>query len=112
MIRAVDALSTPLAHQPVADGLSVTPGVTTGSAPLEGLEGVTVGVWEHSAGTSTDIEEAEVFVAISGRGRVTCEQGGVIELSAGVVGVLDRGARTTWEVTEPLRKVWISRLSN
>jgi hypothetical protein len=50
-----------------------------------------------------------MFVVISGRGRVTCEQGGVIDLSPGVVGILQEGARTRWEITEPLRKVWITR---
>jgi uncharacterized cupin superfamily protein len=29
-------------------------------------------------------------------------------LAPGVVGLLPMGAQTTWTVTEPLRKVWIT----
>jgi len=47
-------------------------------------------------------------VVISGRGRISDDEGNVIELAPGVVGVLSAGARTTWEITEPIRKVWIT----
>jgi uncharacterized cupin superfamily protein len=59
-------------------------------------------------GTSTATEIAEVFVVIAGRGRITDSEGAIIELAPGVVGVLPAGARTTWEITEPIRKVWIT----
>lgn len=66
-----------------------------------------VGVWEHEVGVSTDVEVDEVFVVLSGRGRIVLEDGTELPLAPGTVGVLDAGERTTWEITEPLRKVWI-----
>ncbi len=67
-----------------------------------------VGVWEHSVGTSADIEVEEIFVVITGRGSVTCDRGGEITLEPGTIGLLPSGAKTIWNVTEPLRKVWIT----
>jgi uncharacterized cupin superfamily protein len=109
MIRSVDAAGLQLTHEPLSSECVVTPGVTTALNPLGESAGLEVGVWEHGAGVSVDTEVDEVFVVISGRGRVTCDQGGVIELAPGVVGFLTAGARTRWEITEPLRKVWITR---
>jgi uncharacterized cupin superfamily protein len=86
----------------------VTSGVSTALSRLGESSGLEVGVWEHSAGVSVDTEVDEVFVVISGRGRVTCDKGGVMELAPGVVGFLEAGSRTTWEITEPLRKVWVT----
>ena len=81
--------------------------IATGVAMLAATEDLEVGVWEHPAGTSTDVETDEIFVVLSGRGRVTCDDGTVLELSQGTVGVLAAGTATTWEVDEPLRKVWV-----
>ena len=74
---------------------------------LAATEALEVGVWEHAVGTSTDVEMDEVFVVLSGRGRVTLDDGRVLELSPGVVGVLAAGTATTWQIDEPLRKVWV-----
>lgn len=82
--------------------------VTTAVAAVATEGDMEIGVWEHSVGTSTDVEVEEVFVVISGAGTVTCDQGGRIDLAPGVVGMLPSGARTTWTITEPLRKVWIT----
>ena len=106
----VHALDVPLS--PLPPTMGQTSGVSTGAVTMAPFEGMAVGVWEHSAGVSTDVEVSEIFVVISGRGRVTCEQGGVIDLAPGVVGRLQAGARTQWEITEPLRKVWMSRLGD
>ncbi len=109
VITSVDARTLSLEHSVLPAELAVTEGATTGAARLPSIDGIDVGVWEHSSGVSTDTEACEMFVVISGRGRVTCEQGGVIDLAPGVVGILQEGARTRWEITEPLRKVWITR---
>lgn len=107
MIRSFDAVA-------VSDLFERTDGqVTTGVKELDhvGHEDsgqLDIGVWDHSVGESTDVEVDEVFVVISGRGSVTCDQGGKIELTPGTVGVLPAGAKTTWTVTEPLRKVWVT----
>lgn len=81
--------------------------VRTGSHVLARTDAYEVGVWVHEAGRSTDVETDEVFVVISGRGRVLLEDGTELALAPGTVGVLYAGTRTTWEIDEPLRKVWI-----
>lgn len=91
---------------------AVTAGVKTAMAEVVSDAGFEVGVWEHSAGTSTDSFDDEIFVVIEGRGTVTDQDGNVIELAPGVVGVLHPDDQTTWVVTEPLRKVWIVRSSD
>ena len=110
VISSVDTRVLDVPLSPVHADLGQTPGVSAGAVPLASFAGMAVGVWEHSAGVSTDVEASEMFVVVSGRGRVTCEQGGVIDLAPGVVGTLEAGSRTRWEITEALRKVWISRL--
>lgn len=112
VISAVDAQALHVPLRPLPSDLSETVGVRTGAVHLAPFEGMAVGVWEHSAGVSTDVEVSEMFVVISGRGRLTCDQGGAIDLVPGVVCTLLAGASTRWEIVEPLRKVWISRLGD
>jgi uncharacterized cupin superfamily protein len=108
MIRAVGTDAIALTHQALDPELVVDGSVTTAVSVLGTQGDMEVGVWEHSVGTSSDTEVEEVFVVLAGRGQVTCTDGGVIDLAPGVVGFLPAGARTTWTVTEPLRKVWIT----
>jgi uncharacterized cupin superfamily protein len=111
VIRSFDAAQAPLSHTEL-DAVRDPSGAVTTAVRALGVEGdMEVGIWEHSVGTSTDVEIEEIFVVLAGRGRVTCDQGGVIDLAPGVVGLLPAGARTTWEITEPLRKVWIVQTS-
>jgi uncharacterized protein len=86
-----------------AEGESAATGVADG---LSGA-GLESGVWVHEVGTSTGDFGDEMFVVLSGRGVVTCQNGGRIDLAPGVVGVLHAGDITSWEITETLRKVWI-----
>ncbi len=79
------------------------------AAALLEVPGLEVGIWEHTAGTSTDIETDEVFVVLGGRATVTVEDGPTLELRPGSIGFLDAGARTTWTVHETLRKVYVLR---
>ncbi len=69
--------------------------------------GLEAGVWVHQVGGSVGDFGDEMFVVLSGRGTVTCQNGGRIDLAPGVVGLLTAGDITTWDITEPLRKVWI-----
>ena len=86
------------------DGASAALG-TASRALLEGdLE---VGLWEAGPGTDTDVEADEVFVVLSGAGTVTFEDGSAITLLPGVLVQLRAGDRTTWEVTERLRKLYV-----
>ena len=75
---------------------------------LDTLDGVEVGVWSMEPGTERDTESDEVFVIIAGRGAVTFEDGEVVELRPGVAVRLRAGERTTWTVTEALRKVYVT----
>jgi hypothetical protein len=64
------------------------------------------GIWEITAGASTDVEAAEVFLVVSGRATVEIEGGPALELAAGVVGSFAGGERTVWRVRETLRKLY------
>ncbi|MEO7127222.1 MAG: cupin domain-containing protein [Nakamurella sp.] len=70
----------------------------------------TIGVWEHTAGVSTDVEVDEVFVVLAGSGSLAFE-GPVlpsIDLRPGTIVRLTAGMRTVWTITETLRKVYIA----
>ena len=67
-----------------------------------------VGTWEMAPGTDHDTEVDEVFVVLTGRGTVTFEDGEVVELAPGTAVRLRAGERTTWVVTETLRKVYVA----
>ena len=69
-----------------------------------------VGVWEHSPGVSTDVEADEVFVVLAGSGVLSFDAPALppVTLAAGVIVRLTEGMRTTWTVTETLRKVYIA----
>lgn len=101
------------------DELILDPGQLDPASVLEGTPAVTEatlwtsedgriirGVWQITKGTVTDVEADELFVVVSGRATVEVEGGATLELAPGVMGVLARGARTTWTVHEPLRKVF------
>ncbi|MEX0988959.1 MAG: cupin domain-containing protein [Actinomycetota bacterium] len=64
------------------------------------------GVWECTPAVVADAEQDELFVMLQGRATVDVEGGPTLELEPGVVGVLERGARTRWPVQETIRKVF------
>lgn len=64
------------------------------------------GVWEITEGVVTDVEQDELFVVVSGRATIEVDGGPTMEVGPGDLGVLAKGARTTWTVHEPLRKVF------
>ena len=84
-----------------------------GGRPTSGVweapvPGVACGLWEHSAGVSTDVEVHEVFVVLSGCARIEVEGGSDLHVGPGDVVELAAGARTVWIVSEPLRKFWVA----
>lgn len=97
-----DVVSVPIPHEPGADG---EPG--SGTRVLGTLGDVEVGVWEIAPGTAHDTEADEVFVVLSGRGEVRFADGASVPLGPGAVVRLHEGERTTWIVTETLRKVYV-----
>lgn len=108
MIRSFQARDVAVEHRLLDPAKNVSGDVTTAVSAQANEGDMEVGVWEHSVGTSTDVEVEEVFVVLEGAGTVTCDDGGRIDLAPGVVGLLPMGAKTTWTITEPLRKVWIT----
>lgn len=104
----VHALTLELVHQPVdpAEVLSGSP--TTGLAELTTVGESEVGVWEISPGTVTAVEEAEIFVVLSGHATLRRGDGSSVVLMAGSVGRLDEGEETTWTVYDTLRKVYVA----
>lgn len=101
-----DAKTMQVEHELLDASKNVSGSVTTGATELGETHKLTSGIWEHSAGISTDVEDDEVFVILSGKGRIYVD-GEVLELYAGVVGTLYAGASTRWEIDEPIRKVYI-----
>jgi uncharacterized protein len=64
------------------------------------------GIWRITEGTVTDVEEDEVFVVLEGSATIEVQGGPTVRVGPGDVCLLRRGARTTWTVHEPLRKVF------
>ncbi len=108
MIRSFEARSVALEHSPLDPAKNVSGDVTIAVSAQASEGDMEVGVWEHSVGVSTDVEVEEVFVVLEGEGTVVDDDGGRIDLAPGVVGLLPMGAKTTWTITKPLRKVWIT----
>lgn len=102
-----DALGAPLTpgHLQPSDVVAGDP--STAALDLLSTQGVDIGLWELTPGTVTDVEVDEVFVVLSGKGQVRFDDGDVIELAPGAIIRLRAGERTTWTITETLRKVYI-----
>ncbi len=82
---------------------------TASRALVDGMTGATgeVGLWEAGPGTDTDVEADEVFLVLTGEGTVTFEDGSTVDLRPGTLVRLVAGDRTTWEVRERLRKLYV-----
>ena len=67
-------------------------------------------MWEHTCGTSTDIEADEVFVVLSGSATLSFSDSSLapVALSAGSVVQLTAGMQTVWTVRETLRKIYVA----
>ena len=106
--RAIDAQRLELDVNPLPAAQVVDGSPCTGSVELGALGGCAVGVWQITPGVSTDVEADELFVVLSGRAVVEFDDGSAaLHLQAGSVARLRGGSRTTWTVSETLRKVYI-----
>ena len=84
---------------------------TTAFAQLGTIAGADYGLWEMSAGTMRDVEDEEVFIVISGAGRIEFDEPALppVELAPGSLVRLENGMKTRWYVDEaPLRKLFIA----
>jgi hypothetical protein len=99
-----------LEHAPVSPEQTLEGAPTGGEVALGEVAGVEIGVWECTAGTSTDIEVDEVSVVIAGRARIDFVSPALpsIEVTPGGVFGLEAGMKTVWTVTETLRKIYVA----
>lgn len=105
----VDASELALEHSPVPADQLVEGAPTASAVALGTFAGQEVGVWEHTPGTSTDVEADELFIVLSGRATVHfVDEERTVHLGPGSVMQLFAGQRTEWTVTETLRKVYVA----
>ena len=108
MITIVNAATAEVPTEPLAEEHVMAGRPATGVADLPAPPGLEVGIWEHTPGTSTDVEVDEVFVVIAGRATVSYEGAPPVEIGPGDVVTLAEGTATTWIVHETLRKVYVT----
>lgn len=106
-VLTADALTAALQVDALDPSDVVAGSPTISSAELGSLGGLEIGLWEITDGTVTDTEADEVFVVLTGRGTVTFEDDSVVPLGPGSVVRLRAGERTTWTITETLRKIYL-----
>ncbi|MDF2560058.1 MAG: hypothetical protein K0R99_1504 [Microbacterium sp.] len=106
----VDAGALALTHEPLPADEVLAGAPTTAVHELATIGAVEIGVWEMTPGTATDTEADEVFVVLSGRATISFASCGLpdLEIGPGSVVRLAEGMRTTWTVTETLRKVYVA----
>jgi uncharacterized protein len=66
-----------------------------------------IGIWEVDPGIEHDVEVDEIFVVVSGSATITVDGHDPVDIGPGDVVHLAEGAKTTWEVHERLRKIYI-----
>ena len=76
---------------------------------LPDFAGVSMGVWEHTEGVSTDTEVDEVFIVISGGATIEFTDGDTspLDVGAGDIVRLSAGVKTRWIVRDHIRKVYL-----
>ncbi len=89
--------------------LVVTGTPRAGSVTLGRFGEIEVGVWEHSAGASTDSEVDEVFIVIDGCATIEfiTPPAPTMTVSVGDIVRLAAGMQTRWTINERLRKVYL-----
>lgn len=104
-----DACDLTVIHEPLPVDEVVAGTPTAGVHELGAFAGVELGIWEMTPGTATDTETDEVFIVLSGRARIDFTDPPLppVEVGPGSIVRLDEGMRTTWTVTETLRKVYL-----
>ena len=89
------------------DVVSGAPTLGTTAITTLGDSGVEVGVWEMSVGAVRDVEVDEVFVVLTGGATITFDGSSVV-VGPGDLVRLTAGTSTTWEVTSPIRKLYVA----
>lgn len=92
---------------PATDVVSGEPTLGTTRITELGDSGVEIGVWEMTVGVVRDVEIDEVFLVLAGSATITVGEASV-EVGPGDLVRLDAGTQTTWEVTSPIRKLYVA----
>lgn len=113
-LRSVDALDIQLTAEAVPEDQLVDGSPTTSAEHLGEIFGIEFGLWEMSGGVMSDIEAEELFIVLAGKATVKVEavNGFKAEefcLVPGSICHLREGMHTIWDVTEPLRKVYLAK---
>ncbi|MDR6639492.1 cupin domain-containing protein [Paenarthrobacter nitroguajacolicus] len=108
---ALDVNRLTLQYEPVPLAAIAEGSPETGSYELAPYAGVSIGVWELTAGGMRDIEIDEVFLVTAGSAVMLVHheerEDESIPLRSGTIVRLTAGMVTTWFVDEPLRKVYL-----
>jgi uncharacterized protein len=101
-----DAATLAVTHEPVPADQVIAGAPTTGLVELTEA----IGIWEHTPGTSRDVEADEVFVVLSGSATVSFVEPALdpIDVRPGSIVRLAAGMRTEWTIHQTLRKVYIA----
>jgi uncharacterized cupin superfamily protein len=81
----------------------------TGILELADFAGMSMGIWEHTQGVSTDTEVEEVFIVISGGATIEFADDDIatLDVEAGDIVRLSAGVKTRWIVRDHIRKVYL-----
>ncbi|MFC4138979.1 MULTISPECIES: cupin domain-containing protein [unclassified Microbacterium] len=99
-----------LDHEALPASAVIAGAPTAAVAVLDDTGDREVGIWEMTPGVATDTEADELFVVLSGAAIIAFDDPSIPDLPIGPGSVvrLAEGMRTTWTVTETLRKVYIA----
>lgn len=103
-----NVFTTPLAHDALAPDEVEEGSPTAGVFEWGAVGAAEVGIWEMTNGVARDTESEEIFVVLSGAGTVTFRDGGTVALAPGVAVRLHAGEETVWNITETLRKIFVT----
>ncbi|MCZ3386968.1 MAG: cupin domain-containing protein [Actinomycetia bacterium] len=103
----VPAATAELAADPLDLSQVVSGNPQVSSYELRETDSLSVGIWQHTIGVSTDVEVDEIFVVLSGHATIEITGGPTLQVGPGDVGVLEAGAQATWTVHDDLRKIYI-----
>ncbi|MGL5826604.1 MAG: cupin domain-containing protein [Nocardioides sp.] len=107
-LLVANVFDAPLEPDPLADEQIVEGTPAVGVREFGNVGGAEAGIWEIAEGVARDIEADEIFVVLSGSGRVDFADGSTLELGPGAAVRLQAGEQTVWTITERLRKIYLA----
>lgn len=120
LLRGGEALRinrVPMHHEAVPAHQVAAGETSTAVVGLGTLGNTEFGVWEMSTGSMYDVEAEEIFIVTAGQATVVIEDfedhpAHSALLVPGTIMRLSKGMKTTWTVTEPLRKIYFTPIEN